>query len=150
MNDTPRSDRDSYSPRKKFDSVRPPTRNRSAARLRLSETYKKRKLDQKYKQGRDEISKKKAAKETILSEASFEREMQWIGTDRFALGKRIQQMLKIGQFEKAVELVKGAMKAGLDCTVPWNLLFTHLADAKKVHHAVKLFNDVRILPPFRI
>ncbi|KAK2882640.1 hypothetical protein FQN49_000152 [Arthroderma sp. PD_2] len=88
-----------------------------------------------------EYPKKKPAKR--LSEAEYEKEMQYIQRDRVALAQRVKQLLKLGHEEKATLLVRAAEKAKIDCIVSWNALMEHKMKIGRRKEAMSLFNDMK-------
>lgn len=68
--------------------------------------------------------------------------MQWVESDRAALASRVQQLLKVGQFEKGVLLVREAERRGVDCMVAWNVLLQDELRFGTSETAFRLFNDV--------
>ncbi|GBF65731.1 hypothetical protein TMEN_8449 [Trichophyton mentagrophytes] len=78
-----------------------------------------------------------------MSQAEFEREMQYIKYDRVALARRVSQLLKLGHEEKATLLVWASQNAKIDCIVSWNTLIEHKMKTGRRKEAVKLFNDMK-------
>lgn len=82
----------------------------------------------------------------VMSKKAIEMEMRWLG-DRVALASRISQILKRGDLDKAVTLVREAQRGGVDCMVAWNLLLEHEMQNCRPASAFKLFNEVKLYRP---
>lgn len=93
----------------------------------------------------EEHVRKKREPKKRMSQAEFEREMQYIKYDRVALARRVSQLLKLGHEEKATLLVWASQNAKIDCIVSWNTLIEHKMKTGRQKEAVRLFNDVSLL-----
>ncbi|KLJ12229.1 hypothetical protein EMPG_12710 [Blastomyces silverae] len=77
-----------------------------------------------------------------VSKKAIDIELEW-ARDRVALSNRVKQILKKGDFEKAVALVRTAQLRGYDCMVAWNELLDHELKNDKPVAAFKLYNDMK-------
>lgn len=71
---------------------------------------------------------------------AVKKELQWV-RDPWHLADNIRVKLKAGEFEKALELTRKA-SSGDQVVVSWNHLIEHQLEQKKLHAAIKLFNEV--------
>ncbi|KAM5498337.1 hypothetical protein McanMca71_006874 [Microsporum canis] len=78
-----------------------------------------------------------------LSQAEFEKEMQYIQRDRVALARRVKQLLTLGHEEKAILLVRASQNAKIDCIASWNALIEYKMKNGHRKEAMKLFNDMK-------
>lgn len=74
-------------------------------------------------------------------------ELQYI-EEPYALAERSLLLLKNGEVDQALELVRMAGKNGMEATVSWNHILNTLTKAGHLHTAWKLFNEVRCFHRF--
>ncbi|OJD12012.1 hypothetical protein AJ78_07329 [Emergomyces pasteurianus Ep9510] len=77
-----------------------------------------------------------------VSKKAIDIELEW-ARDRVVLSNRVTQILKKGDLEKAVTLVRAAQSRGYDCMVAWNVLFDHEMKNDRPVAAFKLYNDMK-------
>ena len=61
--------------------------------------------------------------------------------DPLKLGQRVQDLLRVGKAENALEMVRAASKS-MECTVSWNFLVSHELQEGRIRGALKLYNEV--------
>ncbi|OJD21092.1 hypothetical protein ACJ73_07569 [Blastomyces percursus] len=91
--------------------------------------------------GKSQPGEKRIWRPTV-SKKAIDIELEWV-RDRVALSNRVKQILKKGDFEKAVTLVRTAQSRGYDCIVAWNELLDHEMKNDKPVAAFKLYNDIK-------
>ncbi|KAI5300130.1 acetyl-CoA hydrolase, partial [Ascosphaera pollenicola] len=69
-------------------------------------------------------------------------ELKWV-QDRVALARRVEELLKEDDYDKARELVRAADKNNIDCVVSWNLIFEYLMEHNQSMVAFKQYNDMK-------
>jgi hypothetical protein len=79
-----------------------------------------------------------------ISSRALEEEMRWL-KDPAQLADRVKALLKKGQVEKGVTLVREAQKNGSACIVAWNHVMDHEMGAGRPDSAFKYYNDVSCL-----
>ncbi|OAX78942.1 hypothetical protein ACJ72_06743 [Emergomyces africanus] len=77
-----------------------------------------------------------------VSKKAIDIELEW-ARDSVVLSNRVTQILKKGDLEKAVTLVRVAQSRGYDCMVAWNVLFDHEMKNDRPVAAFKLYNDMK-------
>ncbi|KKZ66662.1 hypothetical protein EMCG_00225 [[Emmonsia] crescens] len=77
-----------------------------------------------------------------VSKKAIDIELEW-ARDRVVLSNRVMQILKKGDVEKAVTLVRAAQSRGYDCMVAWNVLLDHEMKNDRPVSAFKLYNDMK-------
>ncbi|PGH27061.1 hypothetical protein AJ80_01247 [Polytolypa hystricis UAMH7299] len=98
---------------------------------------------QKQPGGLSKLDREHAVRRAYLLQRSIEKELLWTGSDRVLLVERTKQILRDGEYEKALELVRAAQKSGIDCIAAWNaLLGWHMENGESTM-AFKLFNDMK-------
>ncbi|EFR05020.1 pentatricopeptide repeat protein [Nannizzia gypsea CBS 118893] len=117
------------------------------AQMKAAETVEDRDLEEDQEEAEenedDENGHIRPEPKKRMSQAEFEREMQFINYDRVALARRVNQLLKLGHEERATLLVWASQNAKIDCIVSWNALIEHKMKNGRRKEAVKLFNDMK-------
>lgn len=78
--------------------------------------------------------------------AVLEKELRYLH-DPLKLADHTINLLKKGDYHKALELVKMSSR-NMSCTVSWNHLMDYEMYKGRVSNAIKIYNDVQLIPGF--
>ena len=85
-------------------------------------------------------------RQKLKLETAVKKHLRYMSDDPWAIGQYVSKALSRNAFDEALLLVQKASGRGNQLVVAWNHLIDYQLKNQQVKRALKIYNDVRLLP----